>query len=138
MILNLVRTWKTAKSTIGLLYAYLDNDMENSIFRFYTLEDVERAVKIKGQTAIPTGSYEIVWDWSKKFQKQVLMLKDVHNFDRIYIHAGVKAEDTEGCILCGLIRKDDLIVMSAPAVSAVYHEVGEALKKGEKVIINIK
>jgi hypothetical protein len=139
MLLKLVRTWRTEKSTIGLLYAYNDNDPANSIFRCFTLEDVEREVKIKGQTAIPKGTYEIAWTWSPKFKRDVLMLLNVPNFERIYFHGGNKSEDTEGCILCGLHRNPDnnKINFSAYAIAALYQLVGEALEKKEKVQIEI-
>lgn len=140
MKLILQRTWRTEKTTIGLLYAYNDSDLGNSLFRCFTLEDVERDVKVKGATAIPKGAYEIAWTWSPKFRKEVLMLLNVPNFERIYFHAGNKSEDTEGCILCGLFRNPDnnRIGFSTPATNALYQIVGEAMSRGEKITIEIK
>ena len=137
MLLKLKRLWKSEKSTIGTLMVYNDNDLDNSLLRVFSLEDVERPEKIKGETAIPKGRYEITWTYSPSFKKDVLMLLDVPNFDRIYIHAGNRSADTEGCILCGVIRRNDRIEMSREAVSAVYQLVGEALERAEKVFIDI-
>jgi hypothetical protein len=137
MLLKLKRTWKSDNTTIGTLLAYADNDLDNSLLRVFTLEDVERKEKIKEETAITKGRYAIVWTYSPSFKKDVLMLTDVPNFERIYIHAGNRSADTEGCILCGLIRRNDRIEMSREAVSAVYQLVGEALERGEKVFIDI-
>lgn len=138
MILKIKRTWRTDKSTIGLLYIYNDKDPENSLLRVFTLEDIEREVKIKGQTAIPKGSYELEWTWSPKFQRNVIMLKDVPNFSRVYFHAGNKSSETEGCILSGLIREKDKVVMSNQANAAIYSLVGAALDRKEKVILTIE
>ena len=137
MLLKLKRNWFSATEIIGLLYAYNDGDLDNSLLRVFSLEDIERPVKIKGQTAIPVGRYEIEWAWSPHFKKQVLMLKDVPNFDRIYLHAGTKHEDTEGCILLGIIKSGNRLVRSEPAVAAVYQLVGDALARKEEVLIEI-
>lgn len=138
MILKLGRKWKTEKSTIGTLHVFNDNDLENSLLRVFTLEDVERDVKIHGKTAIPKGKHKIVWTYSTKFKRNVLMLLNVENFSRIYIHAGNFAEDTEGCIICGLVRRKDKVEMSTQAVAAVYLLVGEALARKEEVYIEIE
>ena len=39
-------------------------------FICYTLEDKERLVKIKGETAIPTGKYTVIVTMSPRFQKK--------------------------------------------------------------------
>ena len=53
MDLQLIRKQFTEHSTIGELSV-------DGAFECFTLEDVVRPVKIKGMTAIPAGSYEIV------------------------------------------------------------------------------
>jgi hypothetical protein len=139
MLLKLKRVWKSLITSIGTLHVYNDGDLENSILRVFTLEDVERedGIKVFGKTAIPKGRYEIVWTYSQGFKRNVLMLLNVENFDRIYIHAGNKAEDTLGCIICGLIRGVDRLTMSTQAVDAVYLLVGQALERKEMVFIEI-
>jgi hypothetical protein len=60
--LKLTRETYTNKSTIGRLAV----DVE---FACFTLEDRVRPVKIKGQTAIQAGKYEVVITWSNRFRK---------------------------------------------------------------------
>lgn len=137
MQIVLKRTWRTEKATIGVLYIYNDNDLDNSIFRCFTLEDKERDVKIKHETAIPAGAYEIAWTWSNAFKRNVLMLLNVPNFDRIYLHEGTKHEDTSGCILVAQIRRETTIENSKPSIDCIEKLAREAEKRGEKIMIKI-
>lgn len=90
--------------TIGSLY--WDN-----VFFCNTLEDIvrvgddlllEKSEKVFGETAIPTGAYEVVLGNFRGTGKMYPMLKDVPLFDGIYFHGGNRAEDTMGCILVGM------------------------------------
>lgn len=137
MEITLKRTWVNPLSTIGDFKVYHDGDLNNSIFKCYSLEDIERPVKVFGKTCIPKGRYEIAFTWSEKFKRDVLMLLNVPNFDRIYCHEGVKAEDTNGCILLAMIRRETVIEKSKPAVEAVEKLAREAKKRGEKIFITI-
>jgi len=73
----------------------------------YTLEDQVRDLKedgsgkVYGETAIPTGRYKVIIDFSQRFQKNMLHILDVPWFTGIRIHSGNKAEDTLGCVLVG-------------------------------------
>jgi len=80
--------------TIGRLFV-------DGVFECYTLEDIERDVKIPGETAIPRGIYKVIIDFSYKFGKQMPHILGVPNFEGIRIHPGNIAADTEGCILVG-------------------------------------
>lgn len=77
---------------------------------FWTVEDAVREKngvpveqwKIKGQTAIPKGTYPLIVTFSNRFQKMLPLLVDVPGFSGVRIHAGNTEHDTEGCILLGL------------------------------------
>lgn len=94
MLLEVKRQKSNDKCTIGRLYV-------NGVFQCYTLEDVVRPEKIKAQTAIPVGEYDVVITMSNRFKKLLPLLRNVPNFDGVRIHAGNTDSDTEGCILVG-------------------------------------
>lgn len=81
-------------TTIGRLY-------RNDKFFCYTLEDATRTNKIKGETAIPEGTYPLKLTYSPKYKKDMPLIDDVPNFQGIRIHIGNSHRDTEGCILVG-------------------------------------
>lgn len=68
----------------------------------HTLEDVVRKrgmPKVYGETAIPSGRYQVKVTHSPKFGKMLPELVNVPNFSGIRMHGGNKVEDTLGCIL---------------------------------------
>jgi hypothetical protein len=130
MKLTIKRLHKTENSTIG----------EMSIdgkFECYTLEDVERDVKVFGKTAIPKGIYEVTMTMSNRFKKMMPLLLNVPGYAGVRIHSGNKAEDTEGCILLGQTRSIDLISGSRLAIDKFYPKLEAALKLG-KVYLTIE
>ena len=97
MELNLYRhTYNTRgdRNIIGDLF--IDGE-----FFCYTLEDERRAdgVKVYGETAIPTGTYNIKVTKSNRFKRLMPLLLDVPLFKGIRIHGGNTSKDTLGCIL---------------------------------------
>lgn len=97
-----------------------------------------RKVKIYGQTAIPTGRYEVESFWWVKHQCFVPHIKGVKGFQGILIHNGVDESHTEGCVLVGINNivgklNGDRIYMDALTARLLACE-----KKGEKVYITIK
>jgi Family of unknown function (DUF5675) len=129
MELILKRLHKTANSTTGELAV-------NGKFECYTLEDIEREVKIKSKTAIPIGRYEVVITFSNRFKKPLPLLLKVPNFEGIRIHTGNTAKDTEGCILVGKTRSVDMIGNSRLAFESLFLKLVNAAKK-EKIFITI-
>lgn len=70
-------------------------------FHCFTLEDIPRHAKIKGQTCIACGEYEIELTSDNKWKRLMPLLKNVKDFIGVYIHWGNKKEDTEGCLITG-------------------------------------
>lgn len=105
MKLELKREHGTLKYTLGSLYI-------DGVYFCKTLEDQEREEKIKGETAIPLGTYEVIVTYSNRFGMLMPLLLNVPNFEGIRIHSGNTHEDTEGCILVGKPLRADFIQQS--------------------------
>ena len=110
MELKLERLKFTGKSTIGKLYI-------NGKYLCDTLEDCDRYIengnnKIKYNSAIPRGTYEIVMNYSDRFKSVMPLLLNVPQFEGIRIHSGNTAKDTSGCILVGIEHHDNYITAS--------------------------
>lgn len=107
-------------------------------FLCHTLEDVVREVKIKGETAIPAGTYRVTMEHSPRFGPNTLTVRDVPGFTGVRIHAGNTEADTEGCPLVGLTRSDEGIGQSRAALGDLKTEIAAALQAGEDVWLEIK
>ena len=119
MELLLKRIHKTETSTIGELSI-------DGKFECYTLEDVERAVKIKNETAIPKGKYKVIITPSNRFKRDLPLLQNVPGFEGIRIHSGNTNHDTEGCILVGQTRAADFIGNSRKAFDKLFAKMQKA------------
>jgi hypothetical protein len=129
MQLQLTRKVFTDESTSGELSV-------DGAFECFTLEDTVRAEKIKGETAIPAGTYEIAVTFSNKFKKLLPLLLNVPNFEGVRIHPGNTPDDTEGCILVGQTEAEDFIGSSKLAFAPLFGKIQDAIKS-EKVFIEI-
>lgn len=134
--LLLTREGQGVSCTHGRLYV-------NGLFECFTLEDVDRflesgGAKVKAQTAIPRGTYPITIDWSARFQKKMIHILNVPQFEGIRIHAGNTSADTEGCILLGKVRGDQSIHDSRVAVDALFAKVRAALEDCQPVEIEVR
>jgi len=130
--LLLVREIKNEKQTHGLLFKIGKDDKRE--FICYTLEDKERDVKIKGQTAIPTGKYTVIVTMSPRFKKELPLILNVPNFSGVRFHSGNDENDSEGCPLLGMIRHSNAISNCAPAVALVTKMIKEA-KEAQLTIV---
>lgn len=126
MHLHLKREFLNHECTIGTLS--VDGE-----FFCYTLEDIEREIKVHGKTAIPRGTYKGIVNMSNRFRKLMPLLLDVPGFAGIRIHTGNTAADTEGCILVGYEKKENMIFRSRPAFFDLMLKL-----KGESFTITIE
>lgn len=75
----------------------------------HTLEDQNREIvgepvsqwKIKGETCIPAGRYELRFEDSQRFGPDTITIVGVPGFDKIRAHGGTDISDTEGCVEVG-------------------------------------
>jgi len=110
------RLHRTKKSTIGELFV-------DGKFECYTLEDIEREVKIKSETAIAKGKYKVIINQSNRFKRLLPLLLNVPNFEGVRIHSGNSNHDTEGCILVGRTRSLDYIGQSRLAFDKLFKKM---------------
>lgn len=118
MKLTLRRHASGLTCTIGDLY------VEAAHF-CHTLEDIVRPEKVKGETAIPAGTYRVELSFSPRFQKLLPILCDVPNFEGVRIHAGNTDKDTEGCILVGHWNGGEFISNSRAALTLLMEKLDE-------------
>lgn len=122
MNLTLQRTFKSSVYTIGKLF------IDGSYF-CDTLEDPERKIKIPYETCIPEGIYEVILNYSKRFQRFMPLLLKVPHFEGIRIHAGNTAKDTSGCILVGYNTVVGRLTESQDTFVELYDRLSNAKDK---------
>ena len=140
MKLELRRNPSFAGATMGRLYV-------NGTFVCHTLEDQIREVagqpvekwKVKGKTAIPSGTYRVTLEYSPRFGTDTPTINAVSGFVGIRMHAGNVQEDTEGCLLLGMQATECSLIggTSRPAVRVVKQELLEATERGEQISITV-
>lgn len=159
MKLKLIRTAKKAKYTIGHLYM---QDRQNGewVMLCDTIEDKDRgldqsmseaniaSIKVKHQTAIPTGTYEIdMTTVSGTFVKKPLYkdfcggkvprLRYVKGFSGILIHSGTDQDSSSGCIIVGENKVVGKVINSWATFKRVYMLLKRAHNNSEKITLTI-
>ena len=139
MKLTLIRKYKLPTYTIGKLY--IDGE-----YFCDTLEDKDRGltdsmsvgeiskIKIKKETAIPTGTYKVTITYSNRFKKNMPLINNVKGFEGIRIHSGNTNQDTEGCILVGFNKVKGNVINSRDT----YNKLFSILSKNNNITITIK
>jgi len=114
----------------------------NDLYYCYIMEDKIREEKIKGITAIPRGTYDVIITMSNRFKRMLPLLLNVPNYEGVRIHTGNVSTDTEGCLLPGLslgtVNGKRAVTNSRQAFEMIYKKIETALNKGEKVTIELK
>ena len=152
-MLELKRIAKKSTYTIGKLYMngeYLCDtleDVDRNLSMDMPLSDIQR-IKVKDQTAIPTGKYKINFEQfsprfgSRPFYQQVCngmlpRLENVPGFDGVLIHCGNTVDDTSGCLLVGKNMVRGQVVESQATFKKIYPMLLQASQLGD-VWITIK
>ena len=142
MELRLERKYRSNNYCIDKLYIngkYFSDALEDpdrGLIDSMSLEEIKK-IKVKGNTCIPYGTYNVTITYSPRFKKNLPLINNVKGFDGIRIHSGNTPQDTEGCLLLGLNKVKGRVVDSKVTVNKFIDIVQEALNKGEKVTITI-
>ena len=149
MKLKVLRFSSQEDSTSGLLFEDTDLGLK---FLCYTLEDERRALKVRGETRVPAGIYNLALRKEGGFHKRykgkygawhrgMLHVTDVPGFQWILIHTGNTDEHTAGCLLVGdsqennIVIKDGFVGKSVNAYKRMYSPIARAIEKGNEVTI---
>lgn len=139
MKLILQRTMCGPECTLGTLSV-------DGLFQCYALEDTQRGNgdpatvtdwKIKDESAIPKGTYDVIVTYSQRFQRDMPLLVNVPGFAGIRIHSGNTTDDTSGCILVGTTQNKHSVGQSRIAFDVLFTKIMRALEKDEVVSIEI-
>lgn len=142
MELKLIRKYRCSNYCIDKLYinnTYFSDALEDpdrGLTDSMSLEEIQK-IKIKGNTCIPYGTYDITITYSPRFKKNLPLLLNVKGFEGIRIHSGNKPQDTEGCLLPGFNKIKGQVIDSRATTDKLIAQIQQALNKGEKVTITI-
>lgn len=140
--LKLERKWKKEKYTIGNLYVngvFFSNVLEDTVRGLrqdMTPEEIQK-IKIHGQTAIPSGRYEIRVTLSARFRRQLPILLNVPGYAGVRIHPGNTDANTEGCLLPGKNDRIGQVSNSRATMAALQKQIEDAIYQNSKVYIEI-
>lgn len=141
MKLRLERLWPKTEYTVGRLYVngkMYCNTLEDRIAdinRNGVFDGEEK--KVPGKTAIPYGEYNVVFNWSPRFGRNLPRLLNVPAFEGILIHPGNTADDSAGCILVGENTSSGRLTQSRYTSDNLNILIEDAQRKGEKITIEI-
>lgn len=100
----------------------------------FCLEDAVREIpgrpvpewKVKGSTAIPTGTHQVSLTMSNRFKRIMPQVHDVPGFEGVRIHGGNSHEDTEGCLLFAARRIGERVIQGSQekALTAIIRKAG--------------
>ena len=151
MKLTLKRIARKEGYTIGRLYiddAYFCDTLED---RDRGLEesmplDMIKRIKVKGETAIPTGTYELsMRHISPKYSRKKAFaftggvmprLLNVPGYEGVLIHSGNTAADSEGCILVGENKAVGKVLNSMATFKALWAVLNQ--RKSEPITITVQ
>lgn len=148
MEIRIDRAWKKKGYTIsrvfvdgkrfgdGNKYCNALEDEDRGLTSDMTVDEI-LAKKKYGETAIPTGRYEVKITWSPKFKKDMPILIAVKGFTGIRLHPLNNAAGSEGCIGFGVNDKVGWISNSHYWTTLLTAKIKTALDIGEKVYIEV-
>lgn len=147
MILRLKRIHHEDDYTLSMLYI-------NEVFFCFVLEDEKRVVKVKGETRIWNGVYdlrlkEVLTPLTKKYRKKYpwfewfVEIIGIPQFTYVYFHVGNFEKNTDGCPLLGYTADIDpqlngFVGKSAKAFQAFQEIVANHLGNGGRATLIVE
>lgn len=133
MKIDVIRTYYSENYTKGLIFV-------NDVFFGYTLEPQKKATNETSflNRCIDTGTYIAEYEYSPKFKKHLIELKNVPNHTEIKIHAGNFRKDTRGCILMGRHSDVGCVLDSKIMVDMLNMVARDAKNVREKIEVEVR
>jgi len=111
-------------------------------------EESIRARKIAGETAIPTGAYEVAMNivspkyaaiasWKNFNGGKMPRVLNVKGFEGILIHPGNSALDSWGCLIPGENKQVGRVLNSRKVFEKLYRKMKAAYDRKEKITLDI-
>ena len=152
--LLLDRKYRKETYTIGNLYVDGEwfcnalEDKDRGLSQTMPIEEINK-IKVYGETAIPTGRYEVRMDivspkyngvkWYKdNFGGRMPRLESVKGFSGILIHSGNTALDSNGCILVGLNKAKGKVLDSRATFQKLWKVLEQARKAGKTIYLTVQ
>lgn len=145
------------ESTIGNLFLKAE---DRRILQCFTIEDQPQAVKVKSETRIPAGFYELKinavdtpltikhradYNKTEAWFKYHIEITGIPGFTSVYVHTGVNDDHSAGCLLLvdtinnNQIEQTDAVgARSMQAVKRFYQAVYPVLERGGKAFLEIR
>lgn len=152
MTITLDRAWKKPAYTIsrllvdGVRFCEALEDTDRGLEKSMPLWKI-RSIKVPGKTAIPKGVYGITLGiqspkfrlrpWARFCDGYLPTVLGVPGFDRILIHVGNSAADTDGCILVGKNTAVGRLTQSTETFRKLYEKMKAADKRGEPLWLRV-
>lgn len=120
----------------GTFFSYCLEDKDRGLHQDMPPKDI-MAIKVKGQTAIPTGTYNVAYTYSPKFRKMLPLVDNVPGYSGIRFHPLNNDKDTEGCIGFGWWTGDERIIASKLYTDRMIRMIANAIDIGDTVTLEI-
>lgn len=140
MKLTLIRIANRPTYCIGKLYIdgkwFCDviEDTDRGLDSSMTESEILK-LKVKGETAIPTGIYQVLITYSPKYKKLMPLINNVKGYSGIRIHSGNTSKDTEGCLIVGKNKEVGKVLESRITYNALFKKL---IQTNSKIIIDIQ
>ena len=120
----------------GAFFSYCLEDKDRGLRQDMPLKDI-MAIKVKGQTAIPTGTYNVAYTYSYKFKKMLPLVENVPGYSGIRFHRLNTDKDTEGCLGFGWWTGGERILASKLYTDRLVRMIANAIDIGDTVTLEI-
>lgn len=137
------RIAKKTTYTIGKLYIdgkyFCDTleDKDRSLRDTMSVDEI-LSIKVKHETAIPTGTYNMDITYSPKFKKQLPLILNVKGFEGIRVHSGNTDKDSSGCVILGQNKVVGKVINSRVTCDKFNTILTGAKNRKEKITLKIE